>query len=243
MNKEYLNNIRRLLQFVEDTQSEAIDQVSEICAEAIYRDKLLYFFGTGHSHMICEEPFYRAGGLASIYPILESFFMLHEGASKSSIYERIEGNGAAAVAGSGVGEGDVLFVISNSGRNCAPIDAALEARRRGVTTIAMTSLKHSKSVSSRHPNGKRLFEVCDYCLDNGGEPGDASVSLDGIQQKIGPTSSVIDIVIINSVIIGTVERLLQRGIKPPIFISANVDNGEGLNHDIIKGFQTRVKIL
>ena len=243
MNKEYLNNIRRLLQFVESTQAETIDKVSEICAEAIYKNKLLYFFGTGHSHMICEEPFYRAGGLACVYPILESIFMLHEGASKSSIYERIEGNGAVAVAESGIGEGDVLFVISNSGRNCAPIDAAMEARRRGAITIAMTSLKHSKSVSSRHPNGKRLFEVCDFCLDNGGEPGDASVSLDGIQQKIGPTSSVIDIVIINTVIIGTVERLLKKGVKPPIFISANVDNSEELNSDILKEFRTRVKLL
>ena len=69
MNIEYINNIRRLMQFIEETEADIIDKVSEICADAIYRDRLLYFFGTGHSHMICEEPFYRAGGLASIYPV------------------------------------------------------------------------------------------------------------------------------------------------------------------------------
>ena len=78
MNKQYLKNIRALLDKLEETQEDVIDKVSEVCAEAIFNGKLLYFFGTGHSHMICEEPFYRAGGLACIYPILESGLMLHE---------------------------------------------------------------------------------------------------------------------------------------------------------------------
>lgn len=242
MNHEYLDNIRRLLDHIEKSQ-DTIDAVAEKCAEAIYRERLLYFFGTGHSHMICEEPFYRAGGLASIYPILEPSFMLHEGASKSSSYERLEGSGTVAVAHSGIGEGDVLFVISNSGRNCAPIDAAIEGKRLGAVTVAITSLKHSQSVTSRHPNGKRLFEVCDYVLDNGGEPGDASVSLEGMDQKIGPTSSITDIAIVNLVIVETVEKLLRKGIKPPVFISANMDNGEEINSDIIARFRQRVKIL
>ena len=243
MDKEYLKNIRRLLEHVETTQAETIDVIAGKCAEAIYKEKLLYFFGTGHSHMICEEPFYRAGGLASIYPILEPSFMLHEGASKSSCYERVQNSGTVAVAQSGIGKGDVLFVISNSGRNCAPIDAAIEGKRRGAVTVAITSLRHSGSVASRHPNGKRLFEVCDYCLDNGGEPGDASVSLEGMNQKIGPTSSIIDMVMVNLVIVETVRKLLQKGIKPPVFISANVDNGEEINSDIIAEYQKRIKIL
>ncbi len=243
MNTTYLTNIRRLLEHIENTQASSIDTIAEKCAEAIYRDKLLYFFGTGHSHMICEEPFYRAGGLASVYPILESSFMLHEGASKSSSYERIEGSGTVAVTQSGIGEGDILFIISNSGRNCAPIDAAIEGKRLGATTIAITSLKHSKSVASRHPNGKRLFEVCDYVLDNGGEPGDASVPLEGMDQKIGPTSSIIDIAMVNILIVETVDKLLKKGLKPPVFISANMDNGEEINGDIIAKFQKRVKIL
>lgn len=243
MNKEYLQNIRRLLEHVETTQADTIDIIAEKCAEAIYKEKLLYFFGTGHSHMICEEPFYRAGGLASIYPILESSFMLHEGASKSSCYERIEGSGAVAVAHSGIEKGDILFVISNSGRNCAPIDAAIEGKRRGAATVAITSLKHSGSVASRHPNGKKLYEVCDYFLDNGGEPGDASVSLKEMDQKIGPTSTVIDMVMVNIVMVETVEKLLQRGIKPPVFISANMDNGEEINSDIISEYKQRIRIL
>ena len=111
MNKEYLDNIRQLLKKLESTQEQHIEDVAQVCAEAISEEHLLYFFGTGHSHMICEEPFYRAGGLACIYPLLESDLMLHEGASKSSSYERIEGLGNIVISHSSVSKGDVLFPI------------------------------------------------------------------------------------------------------------------------------------
>ena len=117
MNKEYLRNIQNLLEKLENTQEQVIEQVAEVCADCIYNGGLLYFFGTGHSHMICEEPFYRAGGLASIYPILETDLMLHEGASKSSSYERLEGLGNVVVSHTPLGKGDVLLLSSNSGRN------------------------------------------------------------------------------------------------------------------------------
>ena len=175
MNKEYLRNIQRLLDHLENTQEQVIEQVAAACAESIFNGGLLYFFGTGHSHMICEEPFYRAGGLASIYPILESDLMLHEGASKSSSYERIQGLGNVVVSHTPLGKGDVLFLISNSGRNCAIIDAALEAKKRGAITVAITSMNHTTQVTSRHSNGLNLYQVCDFVLDNGGVVGDASV--------------------------------------------------------------------
>ena len=243
MNKEYLNNIRRLLDNLENTQEQVIDQVAEACAECIYNGGLLYFFGTGHSHMICEEPFYRAGGLASIYPILETDLMLHEGASKSSSYERIEGLGNVVVSHTPIGKGDVLFLISNSGRNCAVIDAALEAKKRGAITVAITSMNHTTQVSSRHSNGLNLYQVCDFVLDNGGIVGDASVELEGLEQKIAPTSSVIDITLVNTVLVNTVELLLQKGMTPPVFTSANTDNGDSANKSILETYRPRIRSL
>jgi uncharacterized phosphosugar-binding protein len=232
-----------LLDRLEETQEHTIQQVAQACADTVYQGGLIYFFGTGHSHMVCEEPFYRAGGLATVYPILETSLMLHDGASKSSCYERIEGVGDMLVGQAGLGKGDVLFLISNSGRNCAVIDAALEGRRLGAVTVAITSLRHGSSVQSRHSSGKRLYEVCDYVLDNGGETGDASIALEGLEQKIGPTSSVMDITLINLIMINTAERLLAKGMTPPIFTSANVDAGDGLNKGIIEAYRPRVPVL
>lgn len=243
MNKVYLQNIRNLLDKLEATQETVIDQVAEACANAIYNGGMLYFFGTGHSHMICEEPFYRAGGLASICPILETDLMLHEGASKSSSYERIEGLGNVVISHTELGKGDVLFLISNSGRNCAVIDAALEAKKRGAITVAITSMNHTTNVTSRHSNGLNLYQVCDFVLDNCGEVGDASVSLEGLSQKIAPTSSVLDITLVNLVIVNAVERLLAMGMVPPVFTSANTDQGDKANKSILETYKTRVKNL
>ncbi len=243
MNKIYLENIRRLLDQLENTQEAAIDQVASVCADAIYNGGLLYFFGTGHSHMICEEPFYRAGGLACIYPILESDLMLHEGASKSSSYERVAGLGNVVVSHTSLGKGDVLFLISNSGRNSAIIDAALEAKKRGAVTVAITSINHTSSVSSRHPSGQNLYQVCDYVLDNCGIAGDASVALEGMKQKIGPTSSILDITLVNLVTINAVEKLLEKGMVPPVFTSANTDEGDSANKSILEAYRSRVPSL
>lgn len=243
MNKVYLQNIRRLLDAMENTQENVIDQISEACAKAIYNGGMLYFFGTGHSHMICEEPFYRAGGLASICPILETDLMLHEGASKSSSYERIEGLGNVVISHTELGAGDVLFLISNSGRNCAVIDAALEAKKRGAITVAITSMNHTTNVTSRHSNGLNLYQVCDFVLDNCGEVGDASVTLEGLEQKIAPTSSVLDITMVNLVVVNTVERLLAMGMVPPVFTSANTDQGDKANKSILETYRSRVKNL
>lgn len=243
MNKTYLKNIYQLLEKLENTQEEIIDKVAEACAEAIANGGLLYFFGTGHSHMISEEPFYRAGGLAAVYPILESDLMLHEGASKSSSYERIQGLGNVVISHTPLAKGDVLFLISNSGRNCAIIDAAIEAKKRGAITVAITSMNHTNNVTSRHPNGMKLCDVCDFVLDNGGEVGDASVSLDGLKQKIGPTSSVLDITLVNLVIVNACEKLLEKGIAPPIFTSANTDEGDKANKSIIETYKNKIPSL
>ena len=243
MNKEYLKNIYALLEKLEKTQENTIDQVASVCAEAISHGGLLYFFGTGHSHMICEEPFYRAGGLACVYPILETDLMLHEGASKSSGYERIEGLGNVVIANTSIGKGDVLFIASKSGRSCAVIDAAMEAKKRGAITVAITSMNHTTQVASRHSSGLNLFQVCDYVLDNGGELGDASVELAGLGQKIAPTSSVIDITLVNLIVVNTVELLLQKGMLPPVFMSANTDAGDEANACVLEIYKGKIPSL
>lgn len=243
MNKDYLNILRDQLDRLEQTQEAAIDRVAKVCADAIEQGGLLYFFGTGHAHMLCEEPFYRAGGLACVSPILEPSLMLHQGGAKSSALERLPELGSTVVAESGVGEKDVLFLISNSGRNSVPIDAALEGKKRGAVTVALTSMAHSSAVTSRHPSGKRLFEVCDYVLDNCGVYGDACITLPGLTQAISPTSTVLGAAVVNLVMTETASLLLERGITPPVFASANTDQGDQANKAVIAEYKKRIRIL
>lgn len=243
MNNRYVEVVRNVIDQIMETQCETIEKVSDICAEAIKNERMIYLFGTGHSHMICEEPFYRAGGLVPIYPILEPSLMLHEGAYKSTLIERAEGIGKVLLEESGIQKGDVLFLISNSGRNSAVVEMAIEAEKKGIITVALTSLKHSKSVSSRHASGKKLYEVTTYCIDNCGVPGDAAVEYKDFNQKAGPTSTISCVLIINTIITNIVEKLLESGITPPVFMSANTDEGDAFNKALLNKYKPRIKLL
>lgn len=243
MNDAYIQVIRTIIDQIENSQSEVMDQVSRVCAESVRAGHILYFFGTGHSHMICEEPFYRAGGLVPVYPILEPSLMLHEGAYKSTLIERLDGLGKILLDHSSAGKGDVLFLISNSGRNGSVVDMALEAKKKGIVTVALTSLSHSRTYVSRHKSGKRLFEVTDYVIDNCGIPGDAAVEIPGFPQKVAPTSTIACVLIVNTIVSNVVNRLVSQGITPPVFMSSNTDEGDVFNRGVIEKYSSSIKIL
>lgn len=214
------------LEGILETQRGAIRTAGTWIAEAVTADRLLFVTGSGHSHMLAEEVFYRAGGLVAVYPILDPALMLHDAAVSSSGLERVSGIAEIRLEAAGVGPGDVLIVASNSGRNAYPIEAALVGRRLGAKTIALTSVSHSRGVASRHATGQRLFEIADLVLDTGVPPGDAAVSLDGLDVRIGPLSTVAGAALLNAVTVEAVARLVEAGVRPALFVSANVDGAD-----------------
>ena len=92
--------------------------------------------------------------------------MLHESASKSTEIERLYGYAEILIEHYGVKKGDCVIIISNSGRNAVPVDAALLSKSCGASVIALTSMEHTLKVTSRHKSEKRLFEIADVVLDN-----------------------------------------------------------------------------
>jgi uncharacterized phosphosugar-binding protein len=220
--KKYMAALRRLMEKTVHSQMDAILQAGKLIADAIAQDGTLHLFGTGHSHMFVEELYARAGGLTSVNAILEPSLMLHVDPARSTELERQEGVAAKILAEHKMRAGDVLIVASNSGRNPVPIEAAFFGRERGLVIIALTSLTHSQAVAPRHASGQRLFEIADIVLDNGGEPGDAILEVEGLPTKACPTSTVIGAAILNAVVAATIEELLGRGITPPVLISSNV---------------------
>ena len=144
----YLQQIRTLIDTLAGTQAGALSAGAEAIADALKNGRFLYAFGTGHSHMMALELFYRAGGLARVCPILDTALMLHDGAVKSSFVERVEGYAAEVLARYPLQKGDVLLIASNSGRNAVPIEMAREAKARGATVIALTSRLDRMQVST-----------------------------------------------------------------------------------------------
>jgi len=224
--QNYLNRVQRILDEIGKTQLEAVGRAADIAAAAIRGGGRLHLFGTGHSHIIAEEAFYRAGGLVPVNAVLEPALMLHEGPFKSTAMERLEGYAQIILDHSGISPGDALMIISNSGRNAVPVEMALIAKVRKIPVIVLTSLAHSRSVSSRHSSMKHLFELADVVIDNCGVPGDAVLQADGLAAPICPTSTVAGAAIINMLVAEVVERLCAMGIEPPVFVSANIEGGD-----------------
>lgn len=223
---EYFDRLQRLLAEVHGTQRDALDAAAEVIAESLSADGIVHLFGTGHSHMIAEEVFYRAGGLIPIDAMLDRDVLLSTGALRSTENERTPGKAAEIAARYDLRPGDVGVVISSSGRNPVPVEMALLMRERGMRVIALTSLTHSRSAEARHPPGVHLFEVADVVLDNRGAPGDASLHLDGVPQPVGPTSTVIGAAIIQSVVLLAMEKLIASGKRVVNLPSANVDGAD-----------------
>ena len=239
----YRDRIVEILDSILTRQADAFDAARDAVAEALAADRLIHVAGSGHSHLIAEEAFFRAGGIAAAQAILDPDLMLHIDASRSSALEREPGHAEKVLAGYDIGPGDVVFVASNSGRNAYPIEVALGAKTRGATTIAITSLKHSTEVTSRHASGKRLFEVSDIVLDNGSDYGDASFPVGAAGLAMGPTSTITGVFLVNTVIAEAVEALAARDITVDVYQSANAQGTDAATEAMIQRWKPRLKGL
>lgn len=239
---EYILNIESLINQVKETQLLAIQEASTIMSESLMTGGMIYTFGTGHSHMLTEELFYRAGGLARVNPIFDDGLMLHSSAVKSTSMERLPGYAKAILDNYPAKSGDTMIISSNSGRNTVSVEMAIEARKKGMKVIVITSLKHSNNVTSRHESGKLLYQVADTVIDNCGSVGDASIEFKGIG-TVAPTSTVIGALLLNSVVCGAIELMLEKNISPEVFSSSNVDGGDKINQILIDKYKKEVKSL
>lgn len=239
--KEYFEKAIALL--TEVSELPEVEKCARLFAETLKNGKNIYLFGTGHSHMLAEEMFYRAGGLVNIRPILETSLMLHESAAKSTEIERLSGYAEIILSHYGVSEGDTIIIISNSGRNSVCVDTALLCKSKGVNVVALTSVTHSMSGESRHASGKRLCEIADIVLDNHGCYGDACVNIPEIGKTVSPTSTVVGAAILNAIEAECVDILVKQGITPEVFSSSNVDGGDEINTQYVKKYNGVIKHL
>lgn len=240
---EYINNCKEIIEKISTDGAESIEKAATLLAETIINNKRLYLFGTGHSHMLSEELFYRAGGLVNIQPILVPPLMLHISASESTLAERVEGYAEKIFEDYGMSENDLVIIISNSGRNGVIVDMALLCKEKGLNVIALTNLEHTYAGASRHKSGKRLCEIADIVLDNFGCVGDACVTVDGVDGKICPTSTVTGALILNSIVAQAVDNCAKKGFCPDHFASSNVDGGDEINNKLVEKYKKEIKHL
>ncbi len=224
-------------------QDAEITQAATLLSTSLSTGGWIYACGTGHSHLLAEEIFYRAGGFARVRPLLLPQLMLHESATGSTDEERKEGYAPILFQDYVITKNDVLLISSNSGRNAVPIELARYASEMGAKIVVITNLAHSKSVTSRHASGLKLYQLGDVVLDNFGEIGDAALSLDGLDTPVGPTSTSIGTALLQAICVEATAQLLAQGIIPEVFASSNSDQGASHNDALLETYKHLVKIL
>lgn len=239
--KQYTTEVLALTQRVIDSQAEQIERAADLIFSSLRKDALLHVFGCGHSHILSEECFYRAGGLVPINPIFETSTMLHEGAVKSSQIERMSGYAELILANYEVHAGECLLIFSTSGINALPIEMAISAKKKGLSVVALTSccyLNHP----SRYPTGEHLADIADLVIDTQIPCGDALLHLSSTVSAV-PGSTVVGCTLLNALIAEILERYRQNGMTPPVFTSGNTEGGYEKNLEYIAAYRNRVRAL
>lgn len=239
----YYEAVARVLDNIRRTQPQAIDRAADLIFASLLADGVIHVFGSGHSELVAEEAFHRAGGLVPVNPLTEPFLSPLTSPKKSGQLERLNGIAEILLDYHEPRPGEILIIISNAGINPVSVELALEAKKRQLTVIAITSLRHAQAVASRHISGKRLFEVADLVIDNVGEIGDGILSFPGLAVKVGPTSLIAGAFIINSIVCGVVERFVAKGLVPPVYLSANLPGGDEHNRRLETKYKGRIKLL
>jgi uncharacterized phosphosugar-binding protein len=223
---DYLTQAKAILDRVEATQLDAIERAAELCAQTIARDGLVHLFGTGHSRIFVEEMFPRHGSFPGFHPIVELSLTYHNlvvgsnGQRQAMFLEHVEGFGQVILRNFVFSPPDCFLLFSNSGINEVVVDVALEARRLNMPVIAVVSVDHCTASPAVHSSGKKLIDIADIVIDNCTPAGDAVVRVPGLEDPVGPGSTIGAAAVTNALKCRIAEKLTALG-KPPIVLTSS----------------------
>ncbi len=231
-----------LLRRVRDEESGHIAAAGAAVAGAVASGGRLFAFGAGHSSLAAQDVVYRAGGLAvmNLLAVPGAVGVDVTPATLGSALERVDGLAAAVLDASPARAGDVLFVVSLSGRNALPVEMASHARALGLTVVGVTSVAYAKETTSRHRSGTFLKDHCDVVLDSKIAVGDAELALEGVAAPFGPASTVVTSALMQAVMAAAAQELVGRGVEPPLLRSGNVDGGHEWNTRVMDEYADRI---
>jgi uncharacterized phosphosugar-binding protein len=244
----FKNKLNELIDRFESEQAESLAQAARLMADACEKDRLIYLFGGGgHTCLVMQELFWRAGGLANLCPMVD--LSIHP-ATPAYMYlghERMHGVGNHIVSYYGVDKDDLVLIFHSYGFNAPTIDAALESKKRGATVVGVSSSDWHRSIPKdfpiRHSSGKNLFDIADICIDDYVPYGDTVIEVEGFEQPITGISSTIDFYIAHRLEIECVKECVRRGVVPPVWRSANIPGGDQFNAALRAKYNGRVKLL
>ena len=233
----------RLTRLTADAEAGALDAAVELLVAALDAGGVIHAFGTGHSEAFAMEISGRAGGLIPTNKFALRDLVMHgdrEVDVLTSALEREPWLVDELMATVPVGESDVFMIASNSGVNGSIVGAALWAKERGHSVIAVTSMEHTMRVEPKHPSGKRLADVADVVIDNLAPYGDTTLEVSG-GIGAGAISSITAAFIAQLLTLGVARTIADRGDTPPMYISANIPGGDEHNSVLEDRYRGRIR--
>ncbi|WP_155590743.1 sugar isomerase domain-containing protein [Lysinibacillus cavernae] len=231
----YFQQVNRYLTVVAQQESKQIIHVAQQIVNRLSQGGIIQLFGSGHSMLLAQECYYRAGGLVPVKPIHIESLMLHQGARQSSQNEKKQAFLASYKDQLQFDDQDVCIIISTSANNPAPIDMAIYAKEAGAFTISLQSLDYQHQ-PSRHPSGKRLEHVVDEILNTHVPLGDGVLTVNQLQYA--PVSTVLGATLLNALFAQIIELMHEQGETIPVFGSSNV--GKNNNDELIDQYGQRI---
>lgn len=226
---DFLEQCRGLVDAVE-SQRETICQAADWFSETILAGRMVHLFGSGHSRMMVEEMWPRYGSFPGFNPIVELSLSFHNlvvganGQRQAMFLENVSGLAERILRNYDLSEEDSALVVSSSGCNVVQIEFAEELQKHGIKVVVLVSKLHADASTSKDPRGRKLTDFADLVLDTGAPVGDAMVSIDGLETKVAPGSTVGGCLVINALKAEVAERLTRAG-QPPKVLTAGVTIG------------------
>ncbi|QGV80014.1 SIS domain-containing protein [Streptomyces ficellus] len=231
-----------LLRRVRDEEARNVAAAGAVVADAVAAGGRLFTFGAGHSSLAAQDVVYRAGGLAlvNLLAVPGAVGVDVMPATLGSALERVDGLAGAVLDSSPARAGDVLIIVSLSGRNALPVEMAMNARALGLKVIGVTSVAYAEETKSRHTSGTFLRDHCDVVVDSKIAVGDAELTHEGVETPFAPASTVVTSALMQAVMAAAAEAMVARGIEPPLLRSGNVDGGHEWNGRVMTEYADRI---
>lgn len=233
LTENFFENVKKQADLIRDTQTASIKKAAALAADAIKSGALLYVYDRGH--LLNQELLFRAGGLAitrkmefnlpsmkssSTPPACRAKETDLTGYTEAFEDKCIE----AAFIQNCLKEGDVLFYNSVSGKCRVPISIAKTAKRLGIKLIILTNKATNERIAARREEDK-LYKYADVHIDNCVQDGDASMTCEGVGERIVPMSGISAAFVGWAFVSSLIEELLARGISPTVYRSVSSEGG------------------
>jgi len=245
MAENYLSRVAEVIAAIERTQKDKIEGAADAFARSIQAGGRVYLFGSGHSVIPVLDIFPRYGSFVGFQPIYDPrlmwFNVVGPGGARELLWlERREGYVAVLLQSYQMEARDSILIFSHGGLNAAPVEMAIEAGKKGLTVVSVSS-HQNRAAKATHSSGKKLADASTIAIDNCVPPEDALVGVEGIPEKFAAGSTVAAVSIAMALVAETGARLVKSGSRPATFVSPNVGLPADHNQQVFEEYQRMIQ--